>query len=108
LYLLCPSVLLLNRTGLVPGHKISVLEPDHCTRSSAEVKNGRSYSPTPPICDHDVHRDSCNFLSLLYCCNLQANWKPFAAVSITMPTRCIYSYNGDGSEGNWLIAVPGL
>ena len=44
--------------------KRAELEADGFTRNSTEVKNEWSYSLTPPICHHVVHRYSCNILHL--------------------------------------------
>jgi len=40
---------------------------DHSPASSAKVKNGWSYIPTPPICHHDMHRDN---IVTLHCITL--------------------------------------
>jgi hypothetical protein len=47
--------------GFFPRGKTVGLEVDHSPASSAEVKNERSYTSTPPICHHGVDRETFTF-----------------------------------------------
>jgi len=50
-----------------PKVKRSDCAANHSPASSAKVKNGWSYIPTPPICHHDMHRDN---IVTLHCITL--------------------------------------
>jgi hypothetical protein len=67
--LLCPLSLLLNGYSTpFPEVKRTGRESNHLPASSAEVKNEWSYTSSPPICLHGVHRENFTFLTLQRWC----------------------------------------
>jgi len=64
-----PRLLFNGYRGSFSGIKRPVSEVDHLPTFSVEVKNGWSYTSTPPICIHGVDRDNftfCTFLFIVY------------------------------------------
>ena len=58
-----PPILLFQRNGVLSGAKERSREVNHSPPSSAEIKNAWSYTLTPSIFLHGVHRENFNFTS---------------------------------------------
>ena len=104
----CQQILLLNVKGTYPWEVngrwlrlTNVLDLVSRLRMGEAIKPRHLYVPIIWTGTAVNSYNYCNVICKITGSHLELSW-------ITMPTDCIYSYNRDRSECNWLIAVRGL
>ena len=99
-----PSLLFNGHQGSFPGIKLPCFKVDHHLPSSAEVKNERSYTSTPPICLHGTDRDNFTFFYLQLRYPIQTCYSKTPKSAITGKAIPLQAWTG--TEGSRKLRLP--